>query len=273
MEAFFLPAQPGQRLCVHHEPVRPTRGAVLYVPPWAEEMNKSRRMAALQSRALAAAGFAVLQLDLHGCGDSSGEFAEATWTGWLADIGAAVKWLQHRHDAPLWLWGLRTGALLASQAAEQLPGPCHLLLWQPVLSGKQGLQQFLRLKAAAHLQKGDATATLERARTDLAAGRCVDVAGYALPPALAQGLEAATLEPPSSPGHLLWFELSTREPATLLPASQLRLDAWRNAGRSVQAQAVPGPAFWQTQEIEDAPALIAATTAALLAAQAAAPAT
>jgi exosortase A-associated hydrolase 2 len=272
MEAFFLPAHPGQRLCIHHEPACPTRGAVLYVPPWAEEMNKARRMAALQSRAMAAAGFAVLQLDLHGCGDSSGEFADATWPGWLADIGAAVHWLQVRYESPLWLWGLRTGALLAAQAAEQLPGPCHLLLWQPLLAGKQGLQQFLRLKAAAELQQGDATATLERARADLAAGRCVEVAGYTLPPALAQGLSAATLELSPRSGHVLWFELSTREPATLLPASQVRLEAWRAEGRPVQAQAVQGPAFWQTQEIEDAPALITATTAALLAAQAPAPA-
>lgn len=267
MEAFFLPASPGQRLCIHHPPTAPVRGVVLYVPPWAEEMNKSRRMAALQSRALAAAGYAVLQLDLHGCGDSSGEFADATWQGWLLDIQTAAQWLQQRHPAPLWLWGLRTGALLATQAAAQLPGPCHLLLWQPVLSGKQVLQQFLRLLAAANLQQGDAKTTLAHARAELAAGRCVEVAGYALPPALAQGLEAATLELPARTGQVVWLELSTREPATLQPASQPRLEAWRAAGQTVHAQALEGPAFWQTQEIEDAPALVAATTAALLAAQ------
>ncbi len=39
---------------------------VVHVHAFAEEMNKSRRMAAMQSRALAAAGFAVLQIDLLG---------------------------------------------------------------------------------------------------------------------------------------------------------------------------------------------------------------
>ena len=54
----------GRRFALHHRPAGPPRGLVVYVHPFAEEMNKSRRMAALQSRALAEAGFAVLQLDL-----------------------------------------------------------------------------------------------------------------------------------------------------------------------------------------------------------------
>ncbi|MCK7493610.1 MAG: alpha/beta hydrolase [Comamonadaceae bacterium] len=77
-------------------------------------MNKSRRMAALQSRALAAAGFAVLRVDLLGCGDSAGDFGDATWPRWVDDVVAAARWLRRQHpdaaDAPLWLWGLRAGA-------------------------------------------------------------------------------------------------------------------------------------------------------------------
>ena len=38
------------------------RGSVLYVHPFAEEMNKSRRMVALQSRMLAEKGFAVMHV-------------------------------------------------------------------------------------------------------------------------------------------------------------------------------------------------------------------
>src|SRR5262245_3855900 len=89
-EVFFQPAvgRTGQRLYLHHRP-RPEaapRGTVLHVHPFAEEMNKSRRMAALHARALAGAGFEVLQVDLAGCGDSSGEFGDATWDDWVADV-------------------------------------------------------------------------------------------------------------------------------------------------------------------------------------------
>ncbi len=264
MEVFFLPATPGQRLCTYHPPtLGRARGAVVYVHPWAEEMNKSRRMAALQSRALADAGYAVLRIDLHGCGDSSGDFADASWHGWVDDVILAARWLQQRHAAPLCFWGLRAGALLATQAAQQMGAACNLLLWQPAVAGKQLLQQFLRLRATAELGHGDSKGILQRVRDDLKDGRGVDVAGYRLPPSLAFGLEQARLQLPEHAGHVAWLELSTREGATLLPASATQLQAWRASGQAVSAQVVAGSAFWQTQEIEDAPALIAATLAAL----------
>jgi exosortase A-associated hydrolase 2 len=99
LEAFFLPVEPGQRLCIFHHPAaRPTRGGVVYVHPFAEEMHKARRMAALQARRLADEGFAVMQIDLHGCGDSSGDFSEARWDLWKRELDdtlartAALGW-------------------------------------------------------------------------------------------------------------------------------------------------------------------------------------
>ncbi len=266
-EAFFLPADAGQRLCIHHPPLLAgrVRGVVVYVHPFGEEMNKSRRMAALQTRALAGAGFAVLQIDLHGCGDSSGDFGDASWSGWIDDVARAAHWLQARYAAPLWLWGLRAGCLLAVTAAAKLGGDCRFLFWQPAMAGKPLLQQFLRLKAAADLQHGDAKATMEALRTDLAAGRAVNVAGYTLQAALATGLERAALDPAPRASQVLWLEVSTREGAEILPASLPRIEAWRQAGYAVTTAVVPGPAFWQTQEIEDAPALIDATLRALTA--------
>jgi alpha-beta hydrolase superfamily lysophospholipase len=66
---------------------------VLYLPPLAEELNSSRRTVAQQARALARAGFAVLQIDLLGCGDSSGRLEDARWSDWLHDARAALDWL------------------------------------------------------------------------------------------------------------------------------------------------------------------------------------
>jgi exosortase A-associated hydrolase 2 len=232
---------------------------VVYVHPFGEEMNKSRRMAALQSRALAGAGFAVLQIDLLGCGDSSGDFGDATWADWIDDVVRAAQWLQARYDAPLWLWGLRAGCLLATDAAARLGGDCRFLFWQPAVAGKPLLQQFLRLKAAADMQQSDAKATMDALRTALAAGEAVDVAGYKLHPALAAGLEHASLEAPLRSTEVRWLELSTRDGAELLPGSMRGIEAWRQAGHAVSAAVVHGPAFWQTQEIEDAPVLIEAT--------------
>ena len=266
----------GTRLVIHLPPAQGVvRGLVVHVHAFAEEMNKSRRMVAMQSRALAAAGFAVLQIDLLGCGDSAGDFGDATWARWLDDVVAAVKWLQQQHTPgegetppPLWLWGLRAGALLATEAAARLARDgegCHLLLWQPAPAGKLLLQQFLRLKAAADLLAGQGKAAMEQLRAQIAADQPVEIAGYQLAPALCRGLEQAQLHPPAGmpAGRLVWLEVAAVEQPALAPAGAATLAAWRGAGWSVQAQAVHGPTFWQTTEIEDAPELIAATLAAL----------
>lgn len=268
LQAFFQTARDGRpRLYLHHTPPPgvPLHGAVVYVHPWAEEMNKSRRMAALASRALAAEGWAVLQVDLLGCGDSGGDFADARWPAWVQDVTDAAQWLAERHPgAPLWLWGLRAGALLAAQAREQISPPPDLLLWQPVQQGRMALQQFLRLKAAAQLADGGGKAIMDAVRQDLAQGRAVDVAGYTLAAELAQALEAAQLAPPpAQPGRLVWLEVASGPEPALGPAAAAALSRWQAAGWAVQSAAVAGPAFWQTTEIEDAPALVAATAAAM----------
>ena len=87
----------------------------------------------------------------------------------------------------------------------------------------------------------------------------VGAGGFVHREARAQGLEAARLEPVAGVRQLAWLECSPREEVTLSPAAAAPLAAWRGAGCAVQAQAVQGPAFWQTTEIEDAPALIQAT--------------
>src|SRR5665647_916764 len=155
-EAFFLPAEDGQRFCLFH-PAQGSaiRGLIIYIHPLAEEMNKARRMAALQARALAQAGFSVLQIDLLGCGDSSGDFGDASWQGWVSDVVQGCHWLRNQSNTPgadsgqmpLWLWGLRAGCLLAVEAARQLGAPCNFLFWQPPAAGKPLLQQFLRFEA------------------------------------------------------------------------------------------------------------------------------
>jgi uncharacterized protein len=276
-EAFFLPATShagGQRFCLYH-PVQGAspRGLVLYIHPFAEEMNKARRMAALQSRALAQAGFAVLQIDLHGCGDSSGDFGDATWQSWVDDVLQGCHWLRARHgndgnpgDLPLWLWGLRAGCLLAADAARQLGEPCNFLFWQPPAAGKPLLQQFLRLKAAGDLMGGQAKGVMQALRQQLADGAPVEIAGYLVAPGLAAELEQATLAP-SGPTvqaqRVEWFELSTREDANLSPVSLQTMGQWQQTGFDVASHMVLGPAFWQTTEIEDAPALIAETLSAV----------
>lgn len=272
MHAFFLDAADGsQRFCIHH-PVQGAvkRGQVLYLHPFAEEMNKSRRMAALLSRAMAGCGFEVLQIDLLGCGDSSGDFGDASWQGWVGDALQGVRWLQSQTEtAPLWLWGLRAGCLLATETLNRLEMPANLLFMQPPSSGKPLLQQFLRLKLAAHMQEGPHKGAMTELRTTLARGESLEIAGYTVSSDLALGLEAAALSPlanASDGRYLIWLELSSRPDTEWTPLAMQTQQRWRDAGYVVTSQFVAGPPFWQTTEIELVPGLIAATTQKLQAA-------
>ncbi len=266
MKAFFRDgASPhgGRRLVVMHEPVGHPRGVVVGVAGFAEEMNKGRRTAAMGARALARDGFLVVQPDLAGCGDSSGDLASASWSAWVDDVLDTARWASGLVGTglPLTLWGIRAGCLVVSQARAQMGRPTDLLLWQPQPNGKLVLQQFLRLKMAGQLQQGAAKGVTEGLLAELAAGRPVEVAGYQLGAGVAQGLGAAQLVAPKAGDEtrVLWLEVSAQTPPELLPASQNVVQRWSSAGVDVRAAAVNGPLFWQTQDIEEAPALVERT--------------
>jgi uncharacterized protein len=215
-------------------------------------MNKTRRAVAQAAAAFSQAGFAVLQIDLQGCGDSQGEFETTQWPAWLADARLGLEWLRKTLPGkPVLGWGLRVGALLASALDAELNGQ---LWWQPTAQGKTALQQFLRMRLASEMGSATKT-TMSTLKAALTAGEPIEVAGYTLGAQLAAGLEAAQLQAPSQPS--LWLEASAQ--ATLLPASSALLERW--AAAHVQAQALNDPSPWAATELEDSPALTAASLA------------
>ena len=89
------------------------------------------------ARQLAGDGWRVVQKDLLGCGDSGGDFSEASWAAWIEDIAAELR--EADSDRPVWLWCVRAGALLVPDLLAGRPH-LNLLLWHPVVSGAQHLQ-------------------------------------------------------------------------------------------------------------------------------------
>jgi exosortase A-associated hydrolase 2 len=254
MEPFFLAAGRGVRFCIFHPPAGEPRATLLYLHPFAEEMNKSRRMAALQSRMLAAAGCAVLQVDLYGCGDSSGDFSEARWEIWKDDVALGLEWMRRRLAMPVHLSGLRLGALLALDYAtgtdEDIAG---LVLVQPLVSGESFLTQFLRLRVASEMMYAGTSKTgTQQLRGELARGRVVEVAGYGLAPELAQAIDRLKLEPLAPrrlPVH--WLEVVRDADADFPPAAREVMSAWGAGGVKIHARKVVGPAFWNTIQITE----------------------
>jgi len=276
-EPFFLDAAPGQRYCLFHPPAGNCRGALLYVHPFGDEMNKARRMAAVTARRLAARGYGVLQVDLYGCGDSSGDFADARWEIWLADLEAARAWLRARLGVPVGLWGLRLGGLLAldfaSRSAQPVP---DLVLWQPVQQGGAYLKQFLRLLSVNEMlsqpEQDKGAGNTGALRTALLGGQALEVAGYELAPELGAAIDALDAARLAPAGRVHWFEMVSAADRPLAPALARLADKWRAQGCVLELRQVAGQQFWATQEISESEELVQATCAALEAAAAEVPA-
>jgi exosortase A-associated hydrolase 2 len=251
-EAFFLKGTAGKLFIVHYSPLEylSSHRAVIIFPPFAEEMNKSRRMMTLQARALAAEGMQVLTVDLYGTGESEGQFQQARWEVWHKDIEIAAIWLHKQGVTRISALGLRLGALLALDFSRQWQGQFErIVLWQPVLDGAAALTQFLRLRLAAGMMDSSwEKESTQDLRESLCSGTYLEVAGYRLSPQLFR-----------TPIH--WLEVVSAEGSPLPLGSERALEMWRKTGVPVSTASVRGEPFWVTPEITVAPELIHATTA------------
>lgn len=239
----------------------PRRSPVVVIQPFAEEAAKSRRLVALAGRALAREGAPVVVPDLTGCGDSEGDFGDATWTAWLADIAAVLDHTGHHHGERPVLLGVRLGALLARAAVASGAAVDRLLFWQPVPSGETLLTQFLRLRVAGDMGTagGETVADL---RQRLQAGESLEVAGYCLAPDLALPMAEARLDPPPGEGRAAWLAIARS--AQVPPAVARQAETWSAAGWATCLSAVAGDAFWSAQELVHVPGLAEATVSAVV---------
>ncbi|QOJ31276.1 MAG: hydrolase 2, exosortase A system-associated [Gammaproteobacteria bacterium] len=248
----FLPSR-GQRIfALAARPfATPSRVGVLVCPAFGEEMNRTRRTMRLLAGAAASQGACAIYPDLHGTGDSPGDFADARWDAWLDDLRAAADWLRQQDCTSLVLVGIRAGALLAWDLLRGGLGQVQrLVLWQPVLTGKAVVTDLLRTRIAANLQPGtrDSVAQL---RGQLAAGQAVEAVGYMLAPDLVNALDATALAPPTPPGWppLSWIEVTGDEAGAMRPAAVSLVAALQTAGSRAELLQQRDPPFWSTAEI------------------------
>lgn len=266
-EHFFLTGTHGRRYCAYY-PVPADQGvcgALLYAAPFGEEMNRSRRATALTARALAAQGWAVLHLDLYGCGDSDGDFGEARWDTWKADLALGHSWLAAHTGQVVGLWGVRLGALLALDYARAAPAPVAcFVLWQPVLRGGVYLNQMLRQRLASEMLAGG-SASSQALRAALRR-EAQEIGGYLVAPELAdaiEALDAGAMPAPAAPVH--WLEVVAAPERPVPAPAERQAWTWRAQDTAAWVRAVHDEACWSAPEVAECPRLREATLAALAA--------
>lgn len=234
----------------------------LVVPPFTEEMNKSRRLVTDFVQHARRDGRAVLCVDLSGTGDSDGEFADARVGQWMVDLAAAVAWSAGRGWRVTSILGIRFGAILAAALLRQGGFPCsRAVFWQPVISGTRLIDQFLRIRVLAARMEHDRNETVAELRARLKEGATVEVAGYQLSGALCADVDALALHDQwtASFPPVTWLEVVADTAAPVNPGTQRAIEAARAAGCRVDYTQVAGEPFWMSTEIVTNPALVSAS--------------
>lgn len=157
---------------------------VVFCHPFAEEKVISHRVVFNFVQTLCQRGYHVLRFDYRGCGDSEGDFEQATLTTRIADIRSAIDVLQEHISAHhINLFGLRLGGTLAALVASVDPRVESLILWEPIVHVKAYFDKFLRMQVTAeHMREGRIVGTRKKLLKELQEGRCVDILGYLLSP-------------------------------------------------------------------------------------------
>lgn len=264
VKPFFMNCCGDRLFVVSYEPCHEPRGEILYCPPFAEEMNKARRMVTLTAERLAQSGFHVLIPDLYGTGDSGGDFVDADFEHWFANLNTCANWLGRGRKKSPSLWGLRLGCnLILELVSDWHDKPHQVVLWQPVVSGKTYVTQFLRLQVAAELTGSDRKNSTTELRSQSEAGHSVEIAGYTLSPQLLAAVDSLDLRSSQLPqgAEVNWFEIVTEARPSLNAMSDQVSRALLDAGASLTVVPIVGEQFWSTVEVSVVPALVNETVA------------
>jgi len=152
--------------------------SVLFIPPFGEENNNSRKMHSAIARNLANEGFSVFMIDLFGTGDSEGQFVDALWDDWLDNIKLLFENHLKQQFIKTNILATRLGALMLAGLFENERLPINkCLLLQPILKGKTFAKQLMRTKIAAMAFKGE-KCTQNDLQQDLEFQGLIEISGY-----------------------------------------------------------------------------------------------
>ncbi len=277
IQPFYLPTADGDCFAVFYPSIgrnssQPTASKTVVVcPPFAEEVNKSRRMISQLGRCLAANNINMLSIDLHGTGESDGDFSEVNIDIWISNLRKACEWLLvNDSGAQISLLGVRAGSLLAGLLASEKENMFNqLVLWQPVRDGEKFIKQFLRVKAMSEMiSEGKASNTASQLFDNLINGDFLDVAGYSLSSRLTKDIVELDLYDLLLPilntsTAISIFEVSTTPETELSRKTTRFIEKLTADGGEIPAKSVCGPNFWNSLEIMESQLLIDETVRVL----------
>ena len=269
---YLQSSQNSQIFLVHYSPVEAaaTNRAVILIPPFAEEMNRSKRMYVLCARLLANHGFDAICFDYSGTGDSQGNWGDYSYSDWLTNLQDVYKYVYK--DIPnISVIALRFGALLAVDSIAK--GDIEInqcVLWDPVDNGEALTRQLIRTKIATAMASQSKKITTQQVRDEIDQLGYLEVGGYHVPASLIDEIDGKkinqSIEPVLSRTHLHWMNLGkfnsddagkTKQPDLPLSLNQIHLTDILL--EKLFLYSVNDVKFWMQQEVTISPQLLKET--------------
>ena len=249
-ERGFFTNRRGRRLFYAMHGGQSDRPAWVFCNPFLEEKVFSHPVYINFARKLSAEGWPVLRFDYEGDGDSEGDYRKIGLREWVDDVEDAISFVRGRHFAKtVNLFGLRLGASIACLAAKK--NACtNLLLWEPVMDGRDYFQECLRLNLTTQL------ATYRKVVEDrkqlmakLNDGKAINISGYEVGRPMADSISnmnlATQLDDIACLVHIIAFVRAGAEPVRndMLPLT---------AGRKADHRVLAVHQFWNEPRFYDA---------------------
>jgi len=199
------------------------------------------------ARALAEGGWPAVRFDYRGCGESPGEFVDATLSSRLQDVRAAVELIQNRAGVQsVCLLGLRLGGTIAARVAADLHSCSTLALIEPVRDGCAYFDGLLRRRLVRRMLTTGHGAVEGGDTAEL-----VDLDGYAMRPDTLEQMRSLAIRPGgvTFSGRVLLVQVS--HSGKLTRDTTAVREAFEAAGASVEVRALVLPPFWSRIDVVD----------------------
>ncbi len=207
-------------------------------PPFGAEYLRAHRALRELAHGLASEGYYVLRFDYYATGDSGGSAEDATVEQWLEDVGYAFEEAKEASEGgALAAVGVRLGAALAALASCKRPDVDALVLWDPVVAGRDHIAELAE-RHRAFVLAGTPPRGYEPADPPS------EVLGTPLTAALRSGLEALDLRTGcATPPSRVAVITSDSDPEAVAICQHLK-----ERGATVDFQPRPGPKVWLRQD-------------------------
>ena len=183
MEKAFYFENEGKRLfAVLHSPNKNSLNkGIIFCHPYAEEKQLSQRIFVRFARELCNGGFHVLRFDCYGYGDSEGDFENTKLEIQIANTIKAINVLEVQCGIKeVCLLGLRWGGTVAALVAERDSKVENLILWAPIINGKEYLEELIKKQLLSNLVNKNAAASKSRIFEEIRSKGFFNIEGHPL---------------------------------------------------------------------------------------------